>query len=66
MSKNGGFPPIQYIKEKQVDNKQPFIKERFNTPNIQKYLDIKQILSQVKKKQMIDVNINRINIINSL
>ena len=66
MSKNGGFPPIKYKikeKEKTIDN---FNKDRLNAPNINKHLDIKKILSQSKKKQMIYLNVNRIDIINSL
>ncbi len=66
MSKNGGFPPIQYIIENNVDSKQEFKKERFYTPEINKHLDIKHILSQSLKKQMIELNVNRIDIIKLL
>ncbi len=65
MSKNGGFPPIQYIEEIK-DNKQEFKKERFFAPETNKHLDIKHILSQSIKKQMIDLNVNTIDVIKSL
>ena len=64
MSKNAGFPPIQYIETK--DNKQEFKKERFFAPETNKHLDIKHILSQSIKKQMIDLNVNTIDVIKSL
>ena len=65
MSKNGGFPPIKYIEEKK-NNKQEFKKERYFAPQTSKHLDIKQILSQSIKKQMIDLNVNTIDVIKSL
>ena len=66
MSKNGGFPPIQYIEDKNVDTKQELVKQRLYTPKINKHLDIKHILYLSKNKQMIDININTIDIIKSI
>jgi len=66
MSKNGGFPPIQYIEKTKIDSKQEFKKERFFAPETNKHLDIKHILSQSIKKQMIDLNVNNIDVIKSL
>ena len=64
---NGGFPPIQYIEVNKVDDKDIDLKKnRFYATIPKKNLDIKNILSISVKNKMIDININKINIIESL
>ncbi len=64
MINNGGFPPIKYINNTKNENKE-IKKERFFSPNI-KALDIKQILSSSVNKPMMDINKNKVDIIDSL
>ena len=67
MNNNGGFPPIQYIEINKVENKDiDFKKERFFATTPKKNLDIKNILSISVKNKMIDMNVNKINVIDSL
>ncbi len=64
---NGGFPPIQYIEVNKSENKDIDLKkERFFATIPKKNLDIKNILSISVKNKMIDMNVNKINIIESL
>jgi hypothetical protein len=67
MSSNGGFPPIKYIdNSKKLDKKNKrFKKERFFNQPV-KDLDIKKILNQSVIKPMINLEQNKIDIIDSL
>ena len=69
MSVNGGFPPIQYIKvplDMEKDTKIEMKRERFFATIPKKNLDIRQILSNSAKKNMITINKNEKQIINTL
>ena len=67
---NGGFPPIKYInkdnksKKEDKDNKE-FKKERFFAPQVNN-LNIRNILSDSIVKPMIQLDKNRIEVIESL
>lgn len=68
MSINGGFPPIEYIKvpvDKEKDTKIEMKRERFFATIPKKNLDIRQILSNSAKRNMINVNKNEVHIINT-
>jgi hypothetical protein len=62
---NGGFPPIKYIEEIKDEKKETLKKDRLYAPVVKKNVDIKHILSLAVKKQMINVDINRIDVIQS-
>lgn len=56
MSKlKGGFPPIKYCPEKDVENKNKGTRERFYAPKINKNINIRQILKENVKKPLIEI-----------
>jgi hypothetical protein len=61
---NGGFPPIKYIEENKDETDIPLKKERYYAP-VRKMVDIKHILSLSVKKQMINLERNKIETIDS-
>lgn len=69
--KNGGFPPIQYCQPVESDNnlKSSNTKERFFSNAPRQNINIRQILSDNKKKPVIiidDSNDNDLEIVNSI
>ena len=63
MNSNGGFPPLRYIKENIMENKE-LKKDRFFAPTV-KDVDIKHILTTSATKPIIDLNKNDIGVIES-
>lgn len=63
MPGNGGFPPIKTIKKD--NNKKMDTKERFYKQKKKNIVNISEILESVKKP-MIDLNKDKINIIETL
>ena len=51
--KNGGFPPIKYCSTVTVDKEQKTSKERFFSNAIKQNINIRQLLSDTKKKPII-------------
>ena len=62
---NGGFPPIQYVETK-TEITENMKKERGYAPIPLKHLDIKHILSLSVRNKMVDMNIRRINVVDSI
>jgi len=58
---NGGFPPIRYCPEKAVDkdSKNVNVRERLFAPNINKNINIRQILKESIKKPVIDLDTDK-------
>ncbi len=69
--KNGGFPPINYcpLSKSDIDVKSTKTKERFFSNAPRQNINIRQILSENKKKPIIVIdnnNDNDLEVINSL
>ena len=48
-NKNGGFPPINYCHNTELNNEQKPSKERFFSNTIKQNINIRQLLSDTKK-----------------
>ena len=58
---NGGFPPIRYCPEKasNKDDKTVNVRERLFAPNINKNINIRQILKETIQKPVIDLDTDK-------
>lgn len=58
---NGGFPPIRYCPEKVVDkdSKNVNVRERLFAPNINKNINIRQILKESIQKPVINLETDK-------
>ena len=58
---NGGFPPIKYCPEKVADkdSKNVNVRERLFAPNINKNINIRQILKESIQKPVIDLDTDK-------
>jgi len=63
---NGGFPPIQYVETKTHISENEFKKERGYSTTPMKKLDIKHILSLSVTNKMINTNIRKVNVVDSI
>ena len=52
-NKNGGFPPINYCPNTELNNEQKSSKERFFSNTIKQNINIRQLLSDTQKKPII-------------
>ena len=58
---NGGFPPIKYCPEKDnnKDDKTVNVRERLFAPNVNKNINIRQILKESIQKPVIDLETDK-------